>query len=115
MKINKGTYRAIFEALLVAVKEVLLKPYLTNFAAFIKLADISKVITLRKHVHCKYFIYLISISKYNIERHLEVRSMRFNDHNKCSGFSQLRRHFVYKMNDAPVVSHVTHAPTCLSG
>ena len=41
MKINKDTDIAIFEALFVAVKEVLLKPYLRNFSSFIKSSDIS--------------------------------------------------------------------------
>ena len=34
---------------------------------------------------------------------------------KRCGISRLRRHFVYRMNDALGVSHVTHGPTYLSG
>ena len=43
--INKDTDKAIFEALFVAVKEVLLKSYLTNSTTFKKSADIYMFIT----------------------------------------------------------------------
>ena len=64
MKINKDTDKAIFEALFGVVEAIF-----NEFSNFCKISwylhghnYIGLILTSKKHVICKYFIYLISIA-----------------------------------------------------